>query len=572
MDYPAVPLQAEPLIAAAISGNPSVRQARPDYVIVDCRQVWSESESTSAERSIDPATLIRIMVQDIPGWKKERIDSKAISVDVIESPKHGTLRTIIEDSGYRFFAYDPAPDFLGRDQIVFTAQVKDKIFRVVATVVTVPSVDDSPDQTVCPYTQIKAAPRKISSSAWPAYTLAEADLPGAALAATSRTGADTSITLDTTAAGHGWFIDSTPDDNSEYLPTADLSVWKAKAGSAADGKMDMLSVLLHEYGHVLGLEHSTDNRDFMAPSLQPGERRLPTTDEVALMSRLASELNDGNAASDAWVSDTATATATATATSDDAIDDRFSAVMFLERYHSAFASRASSGSDTAAALSSALSDADLASLYSSRPSFAAFGFARTSFAALDDRLASYLAVDALPSNFAAIPQYENAVNVTLQNGDFRTDGSQGWITEGSVQIAGDVATLIESASRQTHLAQSFTIRPGDLELSFTLAGRDLMSNGAGCWRCRGWRTIRFRGERRTGAGSARRSEGGSRRGGELAVFRGHGISLCQLEAGEGGCRDTRSSGSAVIKSKDTVCGSMTNRRSRSSVCLSSLSP
>jgi hypothetical protein len=31
-------------------------------------------------------------------------------------------------------------------------------------------------------------------------------------------------------------------------------VWVARPGRLADGKVDMLTVLLHEYGHVLGLE------------------------------------------------------------------------------------------------------------------------------------------------------------------------------------------------------------------------------------------------------------------------------------------------------------------------------
>lgn len=36
----------------------------------------------------------------------------------------------------------------------------------------------------------------------------------------------------------------------------------------------MLSVLLHEYGHTVGLEHSADSGNYMAITLQPGQRRL----------------------------------------------------------------------------------------------------------------------------------------------------------------------------------------------------------------------------------------------------------------------------------------------------------
>ncbi|MFZ4528874.1 MAG: matrixin family metalloprotease, partial [Undibacterium curvum] len=109
------------------------------------------------------------------------------------------------------------------------------------------------------------------------------DLAGTAVGQTTGQGKDAQITLDSNAAGHGWFIDSTPDQNDEFLPTSNPDVWIAKSGSAADGKMDMLSVLLHEYGHALGIEHSGDDGDFMAASLQPGERRLPGSEELSLM-------------------------------------------------------------------------------------------------------------------------------------------------------------------------------------------------------------------------------------------------------------------------------------------------
>lgn len=132
----------------------------------------------------------------------------------------------------------------------------------------------------------------VSTSAWSnllgdfsgnGVTLSFADLPDAAVGQTT----GTTITLDTTAAGHGWYIDSTPTDNTEYLPTSNPNEWIAKSGSEAYGKMDMLSVLLHEYGHALGLEHSTDAHDFMATTLQPGVRRTLTVDEQLALMQLA---------------------------------------------------------------------------------------------------------------------------------------------------------------------------------------------------------------------------------------------------------------------------------------------
>jgi hypothetical protein len=54
--------------------------------------------------------------------------------------------------------------------------------------------------------------------------------------------------------------------------------------------MDMLSVLLHEYGHTLGIEHSADAHDFMATTLQPGVRRLPSAEELNQMAQLIGSL------------------------------------------------------------------------------------------------------------------------------------------------------------------------------------------------------------------------------------------------------------------------------------------
>jgi hypothetical protein len=91
------------------------------------------------------------------------------------------------------------------------------------------------------------------------------DLPGNLLGVAT----STAIWIDVDAAGHGWFVDPTPGDDSEFFP----------GGPSADvrGRVDLLTVLMHEVGHAIGLEHAfTDDyqtSDVMADALPVGVRR-----------------------------------------------------------------------------------------------------------------------------------------------------------------------------------------------------------------------------------------------------------------------------------------------------------
>jgi hypothetical protein len=99
------------------------------------------------------------------------------------------------------------------------------------------------------------------------------DLPGNELGAA---GSDV-IYLDRDAAGFGWFVDPTPRQNDEFTSTADGTSLIAVDGPAA-GRIDLLSVLLHEMGHTLGLDHTDSQHESvgpMAPILGQGLRRLP---------------------------------------------------------------------------------------------------------------------------------------------------------------------------------------------------------------------------------------------------------------------------------------------------------
>ena len=77
--------------------------------------------------------------------------------------------------------------------------------------------------------------------------------------------------IDTTAAGRGWFVDATPGESSEFGIILDGDRLVADSSSEAFGRVDLLTVLLHEIGHVIGLGHDS-GLSVMEDRLGAGER------------------------------------------------------------------------------------------------------------------------------------------------------------------------------------------------------------------------------------------------------------------------------------------------------------
>jgi hypothetical protein len=94
------------------------------------------------------------------------------------------------------------------------------------------------------------------------------DLPGALLGQV----VDRTLYLDQDAAGRGWFVDPTPALDEEFAQLGGAG-WQAVDAQAAE-RMDLLTVVEHELGHLAGLpdlDAAVD--DLMSGLLAVGTRK-----------------------------------------------------------------------------------------------------------------------------------------------------------------------------------------------------------------------------------------------------------------------------------------------------------
>ena len=420
------------LVGAAVAvAATSPVQAADNYVYGVCRVARPGYDTMIRPTYAGGSYLFNYHGND-PRYKEKLSSGEFFAgakVTLIKAPAHG--KVIREEgpwSSETDYQYRPDEDYAGKDRFVMQVEkhgVKVRIHYLmvvpqegeslkghcnpeswkISSSFTTPTLDKAALQSLLDATGINNA-----------VTVTTAELSGGAVGQTT----GSTITLDTDAAGYSWYIDYTPYLNDEYLPTSNPNEWVAKAGTDAANKIDLLSVLLHEYGHAVGLDHTADGHNYMAATLQPSVRRLPSSEELSLMAQLAGQAKlalEGNGTPD---------------------------------------TPQSPGLPIGAGLSALL----VGRLRSTR-----YGSWSPAFDSVQ-----------IP---APVPQFEVAANPTLANG--KLESGEGWATQGNVAIANGQATLSEVSASQTRLNQVFVVGPHDRYLSFTIAGialDDQASNGS----------------------------------------------------------------------------------------------
>lgn len=264
-------LEALPEVRTSLAGGERGALTTPH--IIFCQDVDS-SPNAAAESAWNVFSIF------MHGETLKPKDISKYSVAMIEVPKHGNVaftdraRTTVDvtpkASADTALIYRSEVGYLGADSATFQVDSRRKKYLVTVNFLVQPYVAESNNgRTECT-----------------AAGMDKAVNPGEA-----KTSALRQLKL---VAQASEVVSLSQSESSGKLADALGSGSNAKIKldiAAADGKTDQPYVLLHEYGHVFGLENSADGSDFMAATLRPCERRLPTTDESGWTAQCVAELS-----------------------------------------------------------------------------------------------------------------------------------------------------------------------------------------------------------------------------------------------------------------------------------------
>ena len=296
MDVPAAPVQETPIVLAQ-TDTTGASPLQPDYILKYCTETASTGDSRSAMRAVDPAGMLRNYLQN---RDKHAIELSLIkNISLLENTKHGEITTEVDNTGLTFFGYDPEPEYVGRDRAVFMAEYQGVRYKIVVDLRVFLFVDEK--APVCPPPQLIKVNKPSSGNS--GYDLNSISISFGTLDGSRRRPNHRHTPSPSTPTPPATTGSSTPPPpttaNSSPPPTP-TNGWRRRAVPPT-ARWTCSPYCCTNTATHLGIEHSADNHDYMATTLTPGVRRMPSADEMALMQQLVAQVKgDTVASSPSW--------------------------------------------------------------------------------------------------------------------------------------------------------------------------------------------------------------------------------------------------------------------------------
>ena len=243
----------------------------------------------------DTATTVEEMPVTISVLTNDLLGSEPTTITEVSDPRNGTVVYDAQAGTITYTPYTPNATFTGTDSFTYTitdntgktssATVSIVVTPAGANLVAYSAPEEPPVAESILTCDALAAIVEEAIERWSDSLLVDdsalallndvsfeiTDLNGLTLGhATGST-----VLIDVDAAGFGWFIDPTPYDDTEFRRGNGDGELAATPPSAAYDDMDLLTVVMHELGHVLGLEDlDPDTHDLMSETLDAGVRGI----------------------------------------------------------------------------------------------------------------------------------------------------------------------------------------------------------------------------------------------------------------------------------------------------------
>ncbi|MDF1811863.1 MAG: choice-of-anchor Q domain-containing protein, partial [Verrucomicrobiales bacterium] len=197
------------------------------------------------------------------------------------APAEVPVQEVVQDSSGESPGFEGVESFTGPDHPVIADQSASETLNEIVTLTSLDnlSADEIDYLANAAVERWKAADLSAEQlEALEAIEISILDIEGLAIAETN--GYD--IELDLNANGSGWFIDSTPFLDEEFDYAESSTVFRDTDGDAQHG-IDLLTVMMHEMGHVLGMEdiyESAQEHNLLYGGFEEGVRKLPVAGQA----------------------------------------------------------------------------------------------------------------------------------------------------------------------------------------------------------------------------------------------------------------------------------------------------